>query len=474
MTKVTPAMKLVLTTISLLFLLFSWSDQTFAQHSAKESNENDPDKTLFGNVLKKGRLEFHLRSYFMATQNQGSLLDYTTWGTGAGIGYFSPRWKGFGIGFSGFFVFRHFEKNVTAIDPLTQSPNRYEILLYDLQNPDNHKDLDRLEELFLSYEKESISIWVGRHHFNSPLLNASDNRMRPNLFSGVSIEAKPGRLGIKASWFSHVISRGSLEWLSISESFGLYNTGRNPMDLEESYKHHVDSKGIGSLGLDYSMGQAKIESWSYLAEGVFGLSMLQATGQLNMKAGPQFLWGMQGFYESAVGNGGNDDPEKAYILPSEQTHGFGLRGGLKWPNSKLTLNYLKISDNGRFLFPREWGREQFFVSLPRERFEGLGGVDVKMIQYDQNLVEDKLKIGMGFSYVNNPDQNDLRLNKYGLPDYYQVSGLVDYRLGGYFRGLDFQLQVVGKKEGPKQELSAENIINKVNMMNYSLLVDYRF
>ncbi len=467
-------MNTVLRAISLFFLMFGWFHLALAQHGNMESIENDPDKTLFGKVLKEGRFEFHLRSYFMATQNQGNLLDYQTWGTGAGIGYFSPRWKGLGMGFSGFFVFRHFENNVTATDPLTQSSNRYEILLYDLQNPNNHKDLDRLEEFFLSYEKESLNIWVGRHHFESPFLNASDNRMRPNLFSGISVGFKPGKLGVKASWFSHVISRGSLEWLTIEESFGLYNTGRNPLESEESYKHHIDSKGIVSLGFDYASDHANIQSWSYLTEGVFGLSMLQATGQLSLNSGPEFLWGIQGFYESSVGNGGNESPEKAYILPGEQTGGIGLSGGLKWATSKLTMNYLKISDNGRFLFPREWGREQFFVSLPRERFEGLGGVNAKMIKYDQSFVDEKLKIEMGFSYIDNPDQDDFYLNKYGIPDYFQVSGLVDYQLKGFFRGLDLQLLVVGKKEAPSQELSPENIINKVNMINYSFIVDYRF
>lgn len=467
-------MNIVLRTFVLLVLWLGGYQQAHAQHGGEETVEHDPDKKLFGEVLESGGFEFHLRSFFMATQNQGSLLDYSTWGSGAGLGYFSPRWKGFGVGFSGFFVFRHYEHNVTAIDPTTQSTNRYEILLYDLQHPANHKDLDRLEEFFISYEKESISIWAGRHHFNSPFLNASDNRMRPNLFSGISVGVKPGKFGVKASWFSHVITRGSLEWLTVEESFGLYSTGRNPLDSDEDYKHNIDSEGIATLGLEYVSDHSKIESWTYLVEGVFGLSMIQGTGYISLNSGPQLLWGVQGFYESALGDGGNADPEKAYILSDEKSSGFGFRGGLEWPHSKLTLNFLKISDRGRFLFPREWGREQFFASLPRERFEGLGGVDVKMVQYDQNLVSDKLKISFGVSYVDNPDQNDLKLNKYGLPDYYQFSGLVDYRLAGFFTGLDLQFLVVGKKQGPNQEVLPENLINKVNMVNYNLIVDYRF
>jgi len=58
----------------------------------------------------------------MATQNQGKVLwDYSTWGTGAGFGVFlRPSMESLGLGFVVFFVFRHFEINVTAIDPLTK------------------------------------------------------------------------------------------------------------------------------------------------------------------------------------------------------------------------------------------------------------------------------------------------------------------------------------------------------------------
>ena len=121
----------------------------FAQHENFEETE-EPNEKLFGKVLETGSFEFHLRSYFMATVNQGELTDYSTWGTGAGIGYFSPRWKGLGVGFSGFFVFRHFENNITEKDPTTGLGNRYEITLYDVHHPENHKDMDRLEEFFIS------------------------------------------------------------------------------------------------------------------------------------------------------------------------------------------------------------------------------------------------------------------------------------------------------------------------------------
>jgi hypothetical protein len=457
-----------------LLLLFSWSHQTFAQHGVEKSDENDPDETLFGNVLKKGSFEFHLRSYFMATQNQGSLLDYNTWGTGAGIGYFSPRWKGFGVGFSGFFVFRHFEKNVTAIDPQTQSPNRYEILLYDLHHPENSHDMDRLEEFYLSYEKEKFSTWFGRHHFESPLLNASDNRMRPNLFSGLSVDYRPGKLRFTGAWFTHLISRGSLEWLSVEESIGFYSTGRNPTGSEENYRHHLGSKGIGVFGLEFENENIQLNSWNYLAEGIFATTFGEVTGNLPISNGNKFLYGIQGVYQSSVGDGGNPDPAKAYTLPGEKTYGAGLRGGIHFGHSELTLNYLGISDNGRFLFPREWGREKFFVSMQRERFEGLGGAHALGLLFDQTFIHDKLKVSVGASHVQTPDIENIKLNKYGIPNYYHFTGLVDYRFSGFFKGLDLQLLIAHKNEDLDREIPLEYVINRVNVTNLNLILDYRF
>lgn len=445
-----------------------------AQHGHAEEVETPSDQKLFGKVLREGSFEFHLRSFFMSTVNQGDLMDYSTWGTGAGLGYFSPRWKGFGLGFSGFFVFRHYENNIQKLDPITGVGNRYEILLYDVHHPANNKDMDRLEELFLSYQKEDLSVWVGRHHFESPLLNASDNRLRPNLFSGLSVDYTPGKFHFNGAWFSHVISRGSLEWLPVEESFGFYSTGRNPLGSDESYKHHIESKGIGIFGVEYLNNSLHIQSWNYLAEGVFGISFLQATGSAKSSGTTDWVWGVQGFAQTALGNGGNPEPEKAYILPNEKSFGMGLRAGLKWPHALLTFNYLGISDHGRFLFPREWGREQFFVSLQRERFEGLGGGNSFMVQYDHTFIHDKLKVSVGASHTDTADFEDVRLNKYGIPNYYHFSGLIDYRFDGFFKGLDLQLLVVGKRQYANQITPIEYVINRVNMVNTSIILDYRF
>lgn len=453
--------------------LFGVMNDVFGQHHGALTDTSSNEK-LFGKILQTGQFEFHLRSFLMHTENQSGLLDYTTWGTGAGLGYFSPRWRGFGVGFSGFFVFRIFENNITQLDPATGLANRYELTLFDVHHPENYHDMDRLEEFYLSYEKEKFSTWFGRHHFESPLLNASDNRMRPNLFSGLSVNYIPGRFSVTGAWFNHVISRGSLEWLPIEESFGFYSTGRNPTGSEETYKHHIDSKGIAVLGMEYLLPQGKLRSWNYLAEGVFATTFAEATGTTDLGKSSRFLYGVQGFYQSAVGNGGNPDPNKAYTLPGEKTHGVGFRSGIQWGHNQLTINYLGISDEGRFLFPREWGREQFFVSMRRERLEGMGGVNAITVLYDKTFIHDKLKVSFGAGHVTTPNLEEVQLNKYRLPHYYHFTGLIDYRFDGFFQGLDLQFLVAHKMEDTNQQLSQEYIINRVNMTNLNVIADYRF
>ena len=153
---------------------------------------------------------------------------------------------------------------------------------------------------------------------------------------------------------------------------------------------------------------------------------------------------------------------------------MGLRGGIHFGHSEITLNYLGISDSGRFLFPREWGREKFYVSMQRERFEGMGGVHAFGFLFHQNFIHDKLKASLGASHVQTPDLENINLNKYGLPNYYHLTGLFDYRFSGFFEGLDLQFLMAYKKEDRDRKIPLEYVINRVNMANYNLILDYRF
>lgn len=286
----------------------------FAKESIRKNDTSTAEN--LGAYLKNGRFSFHQKTFYMQTINKGELMDYSTLATGAGIGYFSPSWKGFHVGFSGFFVFQLFQQNIYKPDPITSNVNRYEIVLYDMNDAENRRDLDRLEELYVSYERSNSRFIYGRHKFQSPLLNEQDNRMRPNIFSGIQFHHKAKNWQAHAAWLNAVTIRGTVDWYRISSSYGVYPFGRNPQGTPSDYKGNVSSAGIGVAGFSHVSSAWNMQVWNYFNENVFNLSFVQLERKWN-KGPLKWEFGAQALFQTALNQGGNPNPEKAY--PTRRT-----------------------------------------------------------------------------------------------------------------------------------------------------------
>jgi hypothetical protein len=458
--------------------LNSGAQDTFDSLEHAENQHDDTSSTSkFGKNLKYGEFELHLRSFYMQTINQGQLLDYNTLAAGAGIGYYSPTWKGFHVGFSGFFVFQLYEHNLAKADPTTENGNRYEITLYDMHDPENSKDLDRLEELFVDYTYKGLKILFGRQRINSPLLNDQDNRMRPNIFNGLTAQYHSGKWNLQANWITAVTPRGTVDWYSVEDSYGVYPFGRNHQGEPSQYSGNLKSHGIGVLGVNYETEtkglKTKSQAWNYLAENVFNLTFLQ-TDFLVKKESFDLDMGVQGFAQTAINKGGNSDPAKAYMLPDEKSMGVGAKFGVKTGMHGLSINYMGITKHGRFLFPREWGREIFYANLPRERYEGSGGLNAITLKYHIDLPVKGLTSEWGASQVNHAQLNEYKFNKYGLPSYYHFMGMVDYKFQGYLEGLDLRIMVINKLAQRPNQVPDNFRINRVDVWNINVMMDFRF
>lgn len=454
-----------------LGIFFPLKSQQF-EDDIDETNINKSGKKL-GNDLLLGTFEFHMRSNAMATINKGDLLNYSAVASGAGLGYYSPSFKGFHLGFSGFFVFQLHQNNIYKPDPTTGGVNRYEILLFDMNDLSNRADLDRLEELYLTYERKNLKIELGRQKFNSPLLNEQDNRMRGNIFNGLSARYHVKDFYFTGAYFNAMTIRGTVDWYSVEESFGVYPFGRNPLGVNANYKGNTSSNGIFVLGAKHHKKAFKSQFWKYSIQNVFNLSFLQHEFHTKHNL-LNYKFGFQGFFQNAMGNGGNRKIEQAYILPNEQSFALGGTAELGKNKSTFSLNYLGISKNGRFLFPREWGREIFYVTLPRERFEGVGGAQILTLKYHQVLnSKENFSSDIGISQVNLSELNDFRHNKYGLPSYYHFSALLDYRFKQYWEGLDLKLLCVYKR-AQDQHIADIYRLNRADLWHFNMIVDFRF
>lgn len=422
--------------------------------------------------LKAGDFSFHWRSNYMSTLNQGALMDYQALGTGAGLGYSSPTFHGFQAVFSGFFVFQLYEHNINKADPITNGVNRYEVTLFDMNNLENTKDLDRLEELLIRYCKKNFIFTLGRQKFESPFLNGQDNRMRPNIFSGFNLNYKWKNLEFLLAGFNAMTIRGTVDWYGVGSSFGVYPFGRSPFGTSSAYKGNINSRGIGIVGLKYNSSKLNAQLWNYTAENVFNMSMVQFDFQDSI-LGHRIKIGSQGFFQYALNKGGNPDPHKAYILPNEKTYGIGAKLAMVFGKHEISVNHLFISDRGRFLFPREWGREMFYVSLPRERFEGNGNVSAWVMKYALKNPNKNWRINLGAGSTRLLNVSDVVLNKYGMPSYYHFTGELSYKFSDYLDGLNLRLLVVNKTAKDKN-IPNQFRINRVDMWHFNLVLDYLF
>ena len=93
-----------------------------------------------------------------------------------------------------------------------------------------------------------------------------------------------------------------------------------------------------------------------------------------MPDGSSILAGIQAIRQDALHNGGHEDPAKTYVRRGDKAFTFGAMAGWKNERWETSLNYNRITAMGRYLMPREWGRDPFYTFLPRERNEGLGDV----------------------------------------------------------------------------------------------------
>jgi len=444
---------------------------SFICFTAAAQHHEQGEKSL-KSFFEKGKYDLHARSIFMSTLNKDELPDFSTLGIGAGIGYRSPYYKNFRIGISGFFIFQLYEHNL-GDENGTGLGNRYELTLYDMHDPENKQDLDRLEELFIEYKRKGLGITLGRQKVHSPFLNEQDNRMRPNLFSGLLANYGIIKWVFDGGWLSGVSPRGTIRWYAVEDSYGVYPFGKNVFGEPSGYKNNISSKGIGLLGIKYNSEYGRHQLWNYFAENVFNLSLGQIDYQLPLEE-HSLLFGAQGFYQTAINQGGNPDPAKSYIQPGDDAYGMGLRSGIKMGGHQLSLNYLGISNNGRFLFPREWGREVFFASLPRERYEGSGGTNAYTLKYDYAIPGKNITTMAGIGKVDMPAVHDYELNKYGLPSYYHFAGRIDYRPKGFLDGMDIMLQAVHKRAQEPQNLGEKDFLNKADMWNLTVIADFRY
>ena len=467
----------------ILFVLPLLSLSLSAQHQELnekpglwKEKENANDSASLLSAFRRGQVSGHFRYYFMATENKGALTDYYANAVGGGIRFETAKFKNFQLVVSGFFVFNIGSSDLSVPDAKTNQLNRYEIGLFDIEDPTNKKDIDRLDELFIKYHFKNSTITLGKQLLNTPFINLQDGRMRTTEVEGLWTEINGiKKLKLQMGYLYRISPRSTVKWYKVDESIGVYPVGVNEIGAKSGYTGNLSSKGIILAGLIYQHDKnLKLQFWNQYTENIFNSFLLQTDYEYPLANKSKLIAAVQMVRQDAINNGGNKDAAKTYYKKDSEAYSFGSRVGWKNNRWETSLNYNRITAHGRYLMPREWGRDPFFTFLPRERNEGLGDVQAIMAKVNYKIPSLRLTTSAAFGHYKLPEVTNFALNKYGLPSYNQLNIDIHYQFARFLKGFETQLLYVYKDKAGNTYGNDKYVINKVDMNLWSLVFNYQF
>jgi hypothetical protein len=430
-------------------------------------------KTNFVQAFSKGKITGSFRLASMVTDNM-QYSDYYAAGAHFRLKFETKSLKGFQIGTSLEAATNLISSDFLVLDKKTGASSRYEASLFDIQNPTNKYDLTRIEELYITYKFKKINFLFGRQRLNSPYINLQDGRLNVTSTEGAWFNYEGSKIQILAGWIYAISPRSTYKWFTVGSSIGVYNLGQNPNGTNSNYRKNLESKGIGVVSLKYNIKpNLKITCWEYYVENIFNTAFLQIDYEKKIGQKRALTFAGQITRQDPINYGGNSQVDKSYFGATNHATILSGSAGFKTPKTTLNLNYTRITNEGRYLMPREWGRDPFFTFMPRERNEGLGNVNAITIQTKYNI-SSKTILDLSYGQYFLPEANNYKLNKYAFPSYNQVNIMIDHQFSGHLNGLNLRLLYVYKGKIGNDFGNDKFVFNKVNLYFWNVIVNYVF
>jgi hypothetical protein len=455
------------------FLLFH-SFIVVSQDSLKATvTEPKKDSAIFKDIVLKSKIEVNTRTVFMSTINDGSLKDDYALASGIGIGIVTKSFYGFQAGVSSFVTYNLLSSDLNELDKTTLGLNRYETGLFDVTNTKLTANLIRVENLYLKYSISKESITVGKMKLNSPFINPQDGRMNTTIVDGAWLNIEEfEKIKIRGGWIWNISPRSTTQWYSVKNSIGKYPMGVNDKGLKSNYDGNLNCSGVALLNIQINPSKKiSINMWDMLIDDVLNTSMIEINSEVGSKF--KFYNGLMFIHQNAINNGGNVNQNLTYANKGSQSNTISGQIGIKFKKNNTSINYTHITKDGKYLIPREWGRDPFYTFMPRERNEGFGNLHAATIKTNFNLLNGKFKTGLGYGYFLLPDVKEYKFNKYGMPSYHQINFDAAYTFEKFLKGFELKFLAAYKLKDGQTYGNYKYIYNKVNMINFNLIVNYK-
>lgn len=431
--------------IILLYPLSFWAQDNSCESEAK----------CFKDFFSKGSSHGHFRNFFMLTNHFNSQDDFYANATGGAIAYRTAEIKGFQLGVKGIFTF-----NTLSSDLTIGEGQVWERQLFDVTRPDEKLDLDRLEELFVKYENKKWKVQVGRFDFESPLMNASDGRMKPYVYSGIEIDYDfKKRIKLSSRFINSISPRSTTHFYGLGDNIGIYSVGRNQNGDVIDYHHSIKSDFVLVNSVSFEgKKNIKLEYYNYWLDRIslnhfFSLEKTYKKMELDI----QYL--RQGKLLSQVNSIYYDNQSGSNVLV--------LQLRKKFRKILYRTNYSRVFGD-RFLFPREFGREDFYGSLSRLRLEGKNNVHLigfgEELEINNSLIKDLSIVSeQGVLIIS----DKIADNKYSEEDMFQVNLEMKYEFHRHLKGMEMELLWVNRfpmrnMDSSKIGFSQINLITNIN------------
>ena len=354
--------------------------------------------------FSKGHVSGHFMNFFMNTINEGALRDYWTNAFGMSLHYESLSFKGIMFEMKGIFTFQTFSSDLNKEESNLGEASKWEVELYDILDRDNKTDLDRLEELFLHYQWKNYFIRYGRIPINStPLINQRDNRMKPFAFEGFHGNININKhIKYQAIIIHGVSPRSTVEWFSLDEAIGLNDNGISITGEEANYFKYLNTHFLSAQELKYENKNMMFRFWNFHLDKVFNLNWEQVEFKNRV-----WKFGLVGIHQFAHKRQSILNTNNQYINPEGYVNIISSILQRRNEEFEIAFSNTNIFGKGKFLFPKELGKEDLYTSVSKSRVDGLGQTNIANLSFKYKPKSKKeLEFDLIGNYVNTPGEKN--------------------------------------------------------------------
>lgn len=405
------------------------------------------------------------RNYFLYELNEGAPKDFHAWATGGHLKATFRAGKHWQVA-AAFYTSQLTGGNFDSPDPVTGKYSRYAIGLMDVNDPRN-RHISDIGEAYVRFHSRHWQATYGRMLVKTPFFNPQDGRMIPTLTQGAHAQWKNHKWLIEGYGIQAVWVRNTNGWRTLEESIGLYPSGRSADGSPHQYAGKINSDYllIGHLRLQAHKKALQQHLWSYFADRLFQLYYMEGSYRLSRHW--QMQW--QAHYQKESAKGNNSGADWYYFLPGGYNYSVGGKTTRHFhEKQQLGVAWLYLNGSAPFTFPREWGRDPFFIFQRRERSEGLAATTALVLDYRAQIGKHwALRTDWGWHQT--PLVDDYAANRYGLATYQHINIELSYRKAHRHASM-----LVTYKTPLDRKLTEKERFGKFNLALFHMLVSYEF